>query len=193
MGQIRRYRPEDCDAEQRRLYDEIVGGRRGQGGHPFPIADAEGRLNGPFNAMLTSPAVGTALQGLGAALRFSSSLPDRARELAILAVAAHWASDFERQAHEAVARRVGWSDDALAELRDGRCPESANDLEQVVFDVVTELLGGQLSPTTFDRAAGAIGDHGIFDVTTLVGYYQLLALQLRVFDVDPAPTGKGRP
>jgi len=187
MGQLHRYRPEECEGDRRRLYDELVGGRRAQGGHPFPMVDEAGCLNGPFNAMLASPAVGSALQGLGAALRFSSSLSDRARELAILTVATHAGSAFERVTHEAVARQTGWTDDALNELRAGRCPATADDVERAVFDTVTELLAGQLSPPMFARAVALIGEDGLFETTTLVGYYQLLALQLRVFDVDPSP------
>ncbi|HEY0949418.1 MAG TPA: hypothetical protein VGD85_04425, partial [Nocardioides sp.] len=53
-------------------------------------------------AGLLSPAVGDALQRLGAAVRYRTALPDRAREMAILLVAARWDSAFEREAHEAV-------------------------------------------------------------------------------------------
>ena len=41
----------------------------------MPLTDEGGRLEGPFNAMLFSPAVGHALQALGGALRYQGTLP----------------------------------------------------------------------------------------------------------------------
>jgi 4-carboxymuconolactone decarboxylase len=98
------YRPSELDDAQRDLYDAITGGPRAAKPRPFPLTDAEGRLNGPFNAMLAAPPLGQALQRLGAAVRYETSLSARVREMAILAVAAHWDSAFERYAHEAVGR-----------------------------------------------------------------------------------------
>ena len=40
--------------------------------------------------------MGAALQDLGAAVRYRTGLTDRVREMAILLVAAHWDSAFER-------------------------------------------------------------------------------------------------
>ena len=48
---------------------------------PVGLVDDQGRLQGPFNAMLFHPAIGMALQELGRALRFSGELPPRAREI----------------------------------------------------------------------------------------------------------------
>ena len=67
--------------------------------------------------MLRSPAVGTAQQELGAAIRYRTGFTDRMRELAILLVAAHWDSAFERESHEAIARALGFGDDELAAIR----------------------------------------------------------------------------
>ena len=91
--------PDELSPEQRALYDEIAGGPRSAGPRLFELVDQAGRLNGPFGIMLHSPAVGSALQALGAAVRYRSVLPDRIRELAVLAVAAHWTSEFELYAH----------------------------------------------------------------------------------------------
>jgi 4-carboxymuconolactone decarboxylase len=98
--------PAELDDEQRALYDAIAGGRRAQGRQLFRLSDADGCLEGPFNAFLLQPRLGSALQALGAAVRYETALDDRSREIAILVVAAHWHSDFERYAHEAVAREA---------------------------------------------------------------------------------------
>ena len=103
-ARIGKLEPSALDAEQRSLYDAIAGGRRAQGPQLFRLADAGGRLEGPFNAFLLQPRLGSALQALGASVRYDTGLDDRCREIAILVVAAHWRSDFEWYAHEAVFR-----------------------------------------------------------------------------------------
>jgi 4-carboxymuconolactone decarboxylase len=115
-------RPGDLDEDQRRLYADITGGPRGRGPQPFELTDHAGALVGPFNAMLLRPAIGAALQELGSAIRYRGDLPARARELAILVVAAHWNSEFEWAAHEAIGRAAGVSDDEIAAIAAGREP-----------------------------------------------------------------------
>ena len=88
MSRIPRLAPHELDAEQQRLYTAITAGDRARGRQFFPLTDREGRLEGPFNAMLLNPSIGDALQRLGAAIRYGGRLPTRCREIAILAVAA---------------------------------------------------------------------------------------------------------
>jgi 4-carboxymuconolactone decarboxylase len=195
--------PSALDGDQRSLYDSIAGGRRAQGPQLFRLADAEGRLEGPFNAFLLQPRLGSALQTLGASVRYDTGLDDRCREIAILVVAAHWRSDFEQYAHEAVARSVGLTDADLAAIRDGRYtdPDAARDgrytvltgHEAVVARTVAALAArGDLDDAEYRQAVEAVGTAGLFELLTLVGYYATLALQLRVFRV-PAPEGATRP
>src|SRR3954451_15798780 len=87
--------PSALTGEQRVVYDAVTGGPRAQGPQLFRLVDEEGALEGPFNAFLLQPHVGAPLQALGAALRYQTSLSDRAREIAILVVAVHWESEFE--------------------------------------------------------------------------------------------------
>ena len=124
-ARLPKFEPPALDAEQRSLYDAIAGGRRAQGPQLFRLADAEGRLEGPFNAFLLQPRLGSALQALGASVRYDTGVDDRSREIAILVVAAHWRSDFEWYAHEAVGRAAGLGEAELAALREGRHAELA--------------------------------------------------------------------
>jgi 4-carboxymuconolactone decarboxylase len=202
--------PSALDDEQRALYDAITGGRRAQGPQVFRLADPEGRLEGPFNAFLLQPRLGSALQALGSSVRYDTGLGDRCREIAILVVAAHWRSDFEWYAHEAVARSVGLTDAELAAVREGRYtkpagagdgrytePDAVQDgsraalagREALVARTVAALLTrGDLEDAEYREAVEHLGPAGLFELLTLVGYYATLALQLRVFRV-PAPDG----
>ena len=173
-------RPGDLNEEQAEVYRAIAGGPRASG--PFPLTNRDGSLRGPFNAMLLSPPIGSTLQAVGAAVRYRSLLTDRAREMATLVVAAHWGSDFEREAHEAVGRRCGVTDAELETLRRGALPDLTDPSERAAVRCTAALARhSRLTDDEYGDAVAALGERGVFELTTLVGYYATLALQLRVF------------
>jgi len=178
--------PAGLDADQRAVYDAIAGGRRASGPQLFRLKDEAGGLEGPFNAFLLQPRLGGALQAVGSAVRYETSLSDRVRELAILVVAVHWDSAFEWYAHEAVGRHVGLTDAELAAVREQDWDVFVGD--ERVAARTTHLLaaGGDLDDEAYAEAVALLGPSGVFELLTLVGYYAALALQLRVFRV-PAP------
>lgn len=184
--------PADLDDAQRAVYDAVAGGRRAQGPQAFPLTAPDGSLRGPFNAFLLAPALGGPLQEVGAAVRFRTALPDRVREIAVLVVATVHGSAFERAAHEAVGRTVGLRDDELEALRENAF-EVLSGTEAVVARTAHALAaGGDLDDERYAEAIGALGEAGLFELLTLVGYYALLALQLRVFRVDGPGSSAGR-
>jgi len=191
-ARIPKLEPSSLDDEQRSLYQAIAGGRRAQGPQLFRLADSEGCLEGPFNAFLLQPRLGSALQALGSSVRYDTGLDDRCREIAILVVAAHWRSGFEWYAHEAVGRSVGLGDLEMAAVRTGHHAALAG-REAVVARTVAALVArGDLDDAEYREAVGQVGAAGLFELLTLVGYYATLALQLRVFRV-PAPDGTAHP
>jgi 4-carboxymuconolactone decarboxylase len=184
MGRLEKLSPEVLDEDQLRLYEAITAGPRASGRQPFPLVDEAGGLEGPFNAMLQQPALGSALQALGAAIRYQGSLPGRARELAILVVASHWKSEFEQYAHEAAGRLLGLGADELAAIRAGQEPQLADPAERAAVRVAGALArSGDLGDQQYSDAVAQLGAAAVFELTTLVGYYATLALQLRVFRV----------
>jgi 4-carboxymuconolactone decarboxylase len=187
-SRIPKLEPSALDDDQRLLYDAIAGGRRAQGPQLFRLADPRGRLEGPFNAFLLQPRLGSALQALGSAVRYDTGLDDRCREIAILVVAAHWRSAFEWYAHEAVARSAGLDDAELAAVRDGHYAALAGHESVVARTVAALVTRGDLDDAEYREAVDHVGTAGVFELLTLVGYYATLALQLRVFRI-PAPDG----
>ncbi|TFV56074.1 carboxymuconolactone decarboxylase family protein [Geodermatophilus sp. DF01-2] len=186
-------RPDELDPARRAVYDAIAGGPRAAGPQVFRLTDDEGRLEGPFNAMLVSPGVGLALQELGAAVRYRTSLTDRAREIAILALAALRRSDFEWYAHERVGRRAGLSDDEMDAVRHGQVPQTLSDAERAVLEISRALtVEGDLGDDAYAEAEATLGREALAELVVLVGYYDLLALLLRVFRT-PLPTGEAFP
>lgn len=182
-----RLEPMPVDAlrpDQLELYYEIVHGKRGAGPQHFALARADGGLNGPFNAFLLVPRVGRALQSVGSALRYEGTLSDRIRELAILQVAAHWDSTFEQAAHESVGRSVGLTEAEIAAVREGRLPELADTVEAAATRVTAALIDGNVSDDMWAEEVRLLGRPAVFELSTIVGYYATLALQMRVFHVD---------
>ncbi len=180
--------PEELTAQQRELYEAIAGGRRAQGEQLFPLVDDAGCLRGPFNAMLLSPALGGPLQAVGAAVRYAGQLTDRERELAILVVAARWASDFEWSSHEAIARHIGLSDEEIEAVRADIAPPLADPREAAVVAWTRELADAWMADdAAYGGAQAALGLAVMYELTVLVGYYSTLALQLRVFAGEEGP------
>jgi 4-carboxymuconolactone decarboxylase len=192
-GRLPWYRPGELDDDQRRVYDRVTGGPRAQGPQAFELTDAEGRLEGPFNALLVLPTLGEALQEVGAQLRYASSLPPRAREVAILTAARAQRCSFEWWAHDRVGRQAGLTGDELGHLWAGRAAPSFDEVEVAVHELVTLLVAdGEVSDADHARLVGHLGVPTAHELVTLVGYYDLLALSLR-FWRTPLPAGERDP
>ncbi|MCW0211817.1 MAG: carboxymuconolactone decarboxylase family protein [Pseudonocardia sp.] len=185
MSRIPGRRPDELDPAERAVYEAITGGPRATGPQLFPITDDDGALRGPFGAMLLQPALGDALQQLGAAIRYRGVLTDRCRELVILQVAAHWASGFEQRSHELLAARAGFGEDELRMLAAGGIPALDDPGEVAVARAAALLLaGGRLTDDEFAALRTELTGAELFEISTVVGYYGTLALQMRLFSVD---------
>ena len=171
--------------EQRTVYDLIANGRRSRG-RAFAALDAAGGLEGPL-AMLLSPDLGAALQAVGVEIRFGSTLSAREREIAILVVASVWQSEYEKNAHEAIGRRVGLTEPELQLLSSARPGLLDDEREALVGQTVLALAArADLTDEEYAAAVSQLGERAVFELSTLVGYYATLALQLRIFRV-PLP------
>ena len=102
----------------------------------------------------------------------------------MLIVSAHWRSAFEWEAHGAIGRAVGVTEQELAAIAAGTLPDLTDRRELLCARLVMSLVEGDVDDALWDDAVDAIGVETIYEFTTLVGYYALLALQLRVFRVD---------
>ena len=98
-----------------------------------------------------------------------------------------WDSAYEWASHEPIGREAGLTDPEIEALRAGDNPKFAEDTEQVAYAVARALtVPADLDDQEYAAAIGALGEEGLVELSTLVGYYATLALQLRIFRV-PAP------
>jgi 4-carboxymuconolactone decarboxylase len=181
--------PDMLREDQRKVYEAVVGGPRAEQSS-FGVIDDDRRLLGPYNAMLYSPAVGMSLQELGASVRFRTGFTPREREIAILTVAAYWRSDYIWYAHQRVGRDAGLSENELEALRVREDPGFTDVHEHAIYTVVTNLMqASDLDDGIYAECQSDLGHVALVELTTLVGYYTTLALQLRVFRVGAPASG----
>jgi hypothetical protein len=173
--------------QQRELHQRLTTGPRAAPSN-VALAGEGGPVIGPAIVWMVRPPLGLAVERLGAAVRFESLFTPRQREIATLLVAHHHDSAFERYAHEQLARTAGLSGDEVAALAIGNPPPLADEAERTVAATTLRLLEpGRLTDAEYAEAVGVLGVERVVELVTLVGYYGLLALQLRVFDITPPP------
>jgi 4-carboxymuconolactone decarboxylase len=146
-------------------------------------------VGGPFNVLLRSPEMGDLAQAFGAAARFHSSLPPKLNEFAILITARFWTVQFEWNSHRRSAAQAGLSADIIQAVAAGKRPSKMQPDEEVVYNFGTELLKNHsVSDPTYAAAVKLLGERGVVDMISVMGYYQLVAMLLDV-DRYPMPAG----
>ena len=170
----------ELDADQRRVYDAITAGPRGQ-------------VQGPLRVWLQSAPLADRAQALGAFCRFGTSLPPRLSELAILVTGAHWRAGFEWFAHAPLAVKAGIDAAAVEAIRVGRTPSFAQADEAAVYAFAHELLATRaVSDATYGEAVARLGKKAVVELTGILGYYGLISMTIKAFEV-PLPPGTPEP
>lgn len=153
----------------------------------FQASTEGGRLIGPFNAALLTPAISSAFIDLAIAEQKNTSLSKRNREVVILTVGAVWHAPYELYAHCAVARHVGLSDDAVRTLAEGGLPGDLTATETAVNRVARALsLEHRLDDALYREAEALLGADGVMETAILTGIYHMVCAVLNVFEI-PAP------
>ena len=153
------------------------------------IAGARGNVRGPFTIWLRNPKLAEHANQFGIALRDHSTIGRRIFELCVITVCRAWSVQYAWSSHAPAAEKAGVSPDVVAAIRDNRRPDFKRDDECVAYDVATEIMATkELSHATYDRAIAQFGVEGTVDLVSTVGYYAMVGIFLKSFDV-PTPTG----
>ena len=168
--------PSRLDAAQRKVYDDIVAGPRGE-------------VVGPLGVWLRRPELADRAQRLGAYARYGTSLPPVLSELAILVVARTWGSEFEWLVHKPIALAAGVPANAVEAIRTGRTPLLEDSAQSAVYAFCAALLGEhQVDDALYADAVLALGETGVVDLVGILGYYSLISMTINAFRVPP-PAG----
>lgn len=165
--------PAQLDAAQRKAYDDIVAGPRGE-------------VVGPLGVWLWRPELADRAQRLGAYARYGSSLPPVLSELAILVVARTWGSEFEWLVHKPIALAAGVPADAVEAIRTGRTPLLEDPAQSAVYAFCAALLSDHhVDDALYADAVLALGETGVVDLVGILGYYSLISMTINAFRVPP--------
>ncbi len=153
----------------------------------FEAALPDGRLLGPFNALLYGPEVGAAYLDYFAAEKKNTSLSERVHEIVILTVGAAWGSAYELYAHTAVGKSVGLSEPIINAILAGQTPQGLSAPEAAAYEFTRQLAETRrVDAATYARTQAALGDKGLVDIVMLTGLYLTTCALLNAFQV-PVP------
>jgi len=140
------------------------------------------------NALATfanHPALTKAFLRFNVHLLYSSTLPPRIRELAILRVAHRRDCAYEWTHHVDLAKEAGLRDDEIAAVRKGPEGWAADEFERAVLSGVDELdEKSQLSDETWAALGERLDDRQRMDYIFTVGCYTMLAMAFNTFGIE---------
>jgi len=187
-GRLALLKLDDLKSDQKKLYnqlqDTMVPWAKKAG---FQAETFDEKLIGPFNAMLRSPDLATALMGVTAAEGKHTALSEKVRQVVILTVGAAWHAAYELYAHTAVAEKAGFDEETIRALVAGQQPATLSVEESVAYDFTHRLAAThQIDAELYERAIVAFGEKGVVDMIVLAGQYMTISGLLNTFAV-PAP------
>jgi 4-carboxymuconolactone decarboxylase len=163
---------ETMTPEQRRVYDAVVSGPRGE-------------LKGPLRAALHRPELADKWQQLGELLRYRTSLPPRLSELSILVTARHCSCAVEWIIHEDMAVKAGLARAVIEDIRIGKRPAADADA-LAIYDFADELNRCKnVGDENYRRVLDRWDVVGVVELTALIGYYTMVAMTLNAHEIPP--------
>ena len=171
---------DEMTAEQRDVHDEIVSGVRG-------------RLVGPLRAVIHSPDLARRWSRLGEYLRFSTILPKKLNELAIIVTGRRWNSQVEFHIHAEAARAAGLDPAAVEAIRLAQPPVFSDETEAEVYEFARQLQQtGDVEPAVHAAVTARWGERGVVELAGVIGYYTMVSMTLNAHEI-PLPDGASPP
>ena len=162
---------ESVREDLRGIFDEVSSGPGGVG-------------TGPMSVLKHSPELAKRAIPLFSYVRNESTLPPKARELAMLTTARAMDCPYIWHAHVSLAREAGLSEALLTALRDKQPLPTMSPDDSAVLNLGMEFfLTRRVSQDTFQAALDQFGQQGFVELTTLMGYYAMLAFNANAVDL----------
>jgi len=155
----------------RRIFDEVSSGPGGVG-------------TGPMSVLKYSPEMSRRAIPLFNYVRNESTLSPKVRELAMLTTARAKDCPYIWHVHAPLGRQAGLPDALIDALRDRKPLPPMSVDEAVVIDLGMEFFRtSRVSQATFDVALEQFGPQGLVELTTLMGFYAMLAFNANAVDL----------
>lgn len=171
MARIPQVTRESVPEELRSIFDEVSSGPGGVG-------------TGPMSVIKYSPEMSRRAIPLFNYVRNESTLPQTVRELAMLTTARAKDCPYIWNAHAALGRQAGLRDELVDALRDRLPLPTLSAQEEAVINLGMEFFRtNRVSQETFDAALAQFGPQGLVELTTLMGFYAMLAFNANTVDL----------
>jgi 4-carboxymuconolactone decarboxylase len=163
---------DEMDAEQQKVYDEIVAttGRVGRG---------------PSVGYAYSPGLWRVHNASSAHLLNCSLTPAQVRIVSLM-TARHWNAAYPWSAQAAMALSAGVDRAMVEAINAGEQPKFTDSADEMVHTVARELLAtGTLSDDVFKAAESTIGYQRLADVVGVIGHFATTAMMANVVGAEP--------
>jgi 4-carboxymuconolactone decarboxylase len=172
MSRVPSLEVEALSAEQKRVYDQIAGKRQ--------------TVRGPFPIWLRNPKLAEHANNFGVALRDHSTIGRHIFELAVITVCRAWSVQYAWSSHAPQAEKAGIAPEIVEAIRTNQKPDFKKADERVAYEVATEIMATrELSQASYDTAVKQFGLQGTVELISTIGYYAMVGIFLKSFDVRP--------
>jgi 4-carboxymuconolactone decarboxylase len=158
--------------EQKRVYDQIAGKRM--------------TVRGLFPMWLRNPKLAEHANQFGVALRDDSTIGRRIFELCVITVCRAWSVQYAWSSHAPQAEKAGVAPEIVKAIQENRTPEFRKADERMAYEVATEIMATKaLSQASYNKAVMQFGEQGMVELISTIGYYAMVGIFLKSFDVRP--------
>jgi len=158
--------------EQKRVCDQIAGKRM--------------TVRGPFPMWLRNPKLAEHANQFGVALRDHSTIGRRIFELCVITVCRARSVQYAWSSHAPQAEKAGIAPEIVKAIQENRTPEFQKADERIAYEVATEIMATTaLGQASYDKAVMQFGEQGVVELISTIGYYAMVGIFLKSFDVRP--------
>lgn len=159
--------------------------------HPLydRIAQARGRVGGPYSILLHSPGVADKVDALSAALRAESQLSAEEFVLVALSVARTKDCLFVWSVQAPAARRANVPDTVIEAIRARKAEPLSEDQADIVAYAGQVVGTNRVEQALFDRLSKRHGARWLVELTAVAGHFALISGVNNAFEVPASPGG----
>ena len=153
-----------------------------------------GGIRGPHSVLLLHPSLDGKVLAVGNHFRNEGVVKSPHRELATITAARERDCLYVWAAQAGAARRGGVREEAIAAIRDKKAPAGLTPDEAAIVTYVQQLFRtNRTDQAAFDALHKKHGTEWLIELTTLVGYYGMLAGVVNSFELPAPPDGDQLP
>ncbi len=150
-----------------------------------------GLVPGPHKIWLSNAQLSQTIVPTGAYFQTRSTLTKAEIEIVTNIINSRWLAAYSNYEHEKIGESAGHLPPEKVQALIADLPTGFDDArEQVIYELASTLAKPRIVPVgLFQRAKELIGEAGIVDVTTLMGWFTMVSLTLNAFDVPSNAVG----